>query len=385
MLRRLVLATTVSFIALTGALSGPAFSQTTPAPSVTVITATKGNVSETLMVTGSFAAREEVYIVPEIDGARVIEVLAEEGDMVKKGAVLVKLDQRAIDIQLLQNAASKAKNDAAIAQARTQIEQAQISADRTRRDLNRTLKLRQDGYASAEAAETKQAAQDAAISQLENARAAIGQYDAEEKNIEALRADLLLRKSRTEIVAPVDGLITRKQVKLGDAASSGKAPMFVLVKNAEIKLVAEVPEAELPRIKLEQMVKIEVSGSKQTLTGKVYLISPEVDATTRLGKVNIKLEQGQRPAIGSFGRGFVQIAATQGLTLPLTSLNFSPEGTTAYVVKDGKIEQRKVKTGLIVDDRAEVLDGVNEGEDVVARASTFVRQGDLVTPVKIGQ
>ncbi len=381
MLRKFVLASTVALVAWTA----PALAQTTKPPSVTVITAAKGNVSETLMVTGSFTAREEVFVVPEIDGVRVIEVLAEEGDMVKKGDVLVKLDARSIDIQLLQNAASKARNDASIAQSRTQIEQAQISADRTRRDLNRTLKLRQDGYASAEAAEARQAAQDAAISQLETARAAIAIYDADEKNIEALRADLLLKRSRTEIVAPVDGLVTRRKVKLGDAASGGKEPMFVLVKNAEIKLVAEVPEAEMPRIKLEQAVKIEINGSKQVLNGKVYLISPEVDSTTRLGKVHIKLDQGQRPAIGSFGRGFVQIAASQGLTLPLTTLNFAPEGTTAYVVKDGKVEQRKVRTGLIVDDRAEVLEGIEAGEDVVARASTFVRQGDLVTPIKIAQ
>jgi HlyD family secretion protein len=382
MLRKLALASSLAILTLA---APHGLAQTSKAPSVSVITASKGNVSETLMVTGSFAAREEVYIVPEIDGVRVLEVLAEEGDMVKKGDVLVKLDKRSVDIQLLQNEASKARNDASIAQSRTQIEQAQIAADRTRRDLNRTLKLRQDGYASAEAAEARQAAQDAAVSQLETARAAIAIYDADAKNNEALRADLLLRKSRTEIVAPVDGLVTKRKVKLGDTASSGKEPMFVIVKGAEIKLVAEVPEAELPRIKLDQAVKIEVSGSKQVLTGKVFLISPEVDATTRLGRVNIKLEQGQRPAIGSFGRGFVQIAASQGLTLPLTSLNFAPEGTTAYVVKDGKIEQRKVKTGLIVDDRAEVLDGVQEGEDVVARASTFVRQGDVVTPVKIAQ
>jgi HlyD family secretion protein len=382
MLRKLALASSLAILTVT---APHGLAQTSKAPSVSVITASKGNVSETLMVTGSFAAREEVYIVPEIDGVRVLEVLAEEGDMVKKGDVLVKLDKRSVDIQLLQNEASKARNDASIAQSRTQIEQAQIAADRTRRDLNRTLKLRQDGYASAEAAEARQAAQDAAVSQLETARAAIAIYDADAKNNEALRADLLLRKSRTEIVAPVDGLVTKRKVKLGDTASSGKEPMFVIVKGAEIKLVAEVPEAELPRIKLDQAVKIEVSGSKQVLTGKVFLISPEVDATTRLGRVNIKLEQGQRPAIGSFGRGFVQIAASQGLTLPLTSLNFAPEGTTAYVVKDGKIEQRKVKTGLIVDDRAEVLDGVQEGEDVVARASTFVRQGDVVTPVKIAQ
>jgi HlyD family secretion protein len=379
MMRRLLLASTV--ICLVHA--APVFAQeAAKPPTVTVVTAAQSAVNETLMVTGSFAAREEVFVVPEIDGVRVLEVKAEEGDVVNKGDVLVKLDGRAIDIQLQQNAASRLRNDASVAQSRTQIEQAQIAVDRTRRDLNRTVKLRRDGYASAEVAEARQAAYDAAFSQLETAKSAIAILQADEKNIDALRADLMLRRSRTEIVAPVSGLIIRKNVKQGDNASSAKEPMYVIVKNSEIKLLAEVPEAELPRIKLGQTVNIEITGSKDEIVGTVYLISPDVDSTTRLGRVHIKLDKGKRAAIGSFGRGFISIAASAGLTLPLTALNFEPEGTIAYVVKAGRVEKRKVKTGLIVDDRAEVLDGVALGEDVVARASTFVRDGDLVTPIK---
>ena len=93
------------------------------APSISVLVAQKGKIAENLNVTGSFAAGELVLVTPEVEGFAVTDLLAEEGDTVKKGQVLARLSSLQVEIQIAQTKASLARNDAAVAQAQNQIEQ----------------------------------------------------------------------------------------------------------------------------------------------------------------------------------------------------------------------------------------------------------------------
>ncbi len=352
-------------------------------PTISVMVAQKKSIAEELVVTGSFAAGANVQVAPLVSGLPVMELLAEEGDDVKEGQVLARLDSSDVDIQLIQNAAALARNDTEISQAMNQIEQARINKDRALSDLNRTKKLRSTGVSTVEQFDQRQAAYDLAASQLEAAELSLAAARADRLSIEASKKELDLRKSRTEIKAPVDGYISSRLVEYGMISNPGGGAMFDLVAKAVVKLVAEVPESDLPKVQVGQKASIAVNGYPKALEGTVRLISPEVDPTTRMGKAHIRLGDGVRVPLGAFGRATIALAAGEGVTLPLTAVTFGEDGPTVQIVKDGKVQVRKVITGLVSTTEIEITDGVEPGETFVARAGSFVRNGDLVNPVVV--
>lgn len=367
----------------TAAVAEPAKKTISTAPSISVLIAQKGKIAENLNVTGSFAAGELVLVTPEVEGLSVTEILSEEGDTVKKGQVLARLSPLQIDIQVAQTKASLARNDAALAQAQNQIEQMQISEERAKADLARTAKLRTSGVSSVEQFDQRQASYDLASAQLSAAELGLEVTKADRAVIDAQMADLDLKKSRTEIRAPIDGYISRRTVQIGGIASASKDAMFNIVANGTVKLLAEVPEFDLPKVQLEQKASIVVNGLAKPIEGVVKLISPEVNKSTRIGIVHIRVADGVRIPLGSFGRAEIALAASDGVTLPLTTVTFGEHGPTVQVVKNGKIEVRKVITGLVGTENIEITDGVEPGEQIVARAGSFVRAGDSVTPVEV--
>jgi HlyD family secretion protein len=374
-------------------LAGTAFADTaaatttvaeTPAPpSISVMTAVKKPIAEDITVTGSFAAGELVLVSPEVEGLAVTEILAEEGDTVTKGQVLARLSSAQVEISILQTKAALARDDASLAQAQNAIEQAKISVNRTRDDLNRTKKLRTSGVASLEVFDQRQAAYDLAVSQLQASQLAFEVSKANKNATQATMSDLDLRKSRTEIKAPVAGFISKRTVQIGGIASSGRDPMYNIVMDGTLKLLAEVPESDLPKIKIGQKASITVNGFAKAIEGEVKLISPEVNETTRIGLAHIKVSEGARIPLGAFGRAVISLAASDGVALPLTAVTFGETGPTVQLVKDGHVKVQKVITGLVGTSDIEITDGVVAGDIYVARAGSFVRDGDAVTPVKI--
>ncbi len=358
---------------------------TNNAPTISVIVAQKKQIAQDLVVTGSFAAGANVLVSPLVSGYPVIEILAEEGDTVTAGQLLARLDANDVDIQLLQNSASLASNDAELAQSKNKIEQAKINKDRALSDLNRTKKLRSTGVSTVEQFDQRQAAYDIAAAEFEASKLALVTAEAGRQSIEATRKEMELRKSRTEIKAPVDGYISARLVEYGTISNPGGGAMFNIVAKGQVKLVAEVPESDLPKVKVGQKSSIAVNGYDKALVGDVALISPEVDQTTRMGKAHIKLAEGVRIPLGAFGRATISLAASEGVALPLTAVTFGEDGPTVQVVKDGKVEVRKVITGLVSTTDIEITDGVEPGETFVARAGSFVREGDVVNPIVVTQ
>lgn len=371
----------VAFAFLTGTTLSHA--ETPPPPTISVLTAEKKPIAEELNVTGSFAAGELVLVVPEIEGLAVTEFIAEEGDVVKKGQVLARLNSQSLDIQIQQTNATLARNDLALDQAKNQIEQSQINRDHADADLERTKKLRTSGVATQQTLDQQQAAYDLANAQLSGAKLGLEGAQADRKGIEAQLASLNLSKARTEIKSPVDGYISNRTVQIGGIASGQKSPMYQIVANGIVKLLAEVPESDLPRVKVGQKAQITVNGYDKPIEGEVKLISPEVNQQTRIGIAHIAVSNGTRVPLGAFGRARIALAAEEGVALPLTAVTFGDNGPTVQVVKDNKVQVRKVITGLVGTDNIEITSGVAPGEIFVARAGSFVRDGDAVTPVPL--
>ncbi len=115
----------------------------------------------------------------------------------------------------------------------------------------------------------------------------------------------------------------------------------------------------------------------RTITGSVRRVYPEVDRMTRLGKVRIRLGDDPSLRIGAFARGTVEVARREGIAVPVSSLLYGADGRASVLVaKDGKVEARTVTPGLSSDGYTEIREGVAAGERVVARAGSFLRDGD---------
>jgi HlyD family secretion protein len=351
-------------------------------PAITVIAAAKREVVETAVVTGSLVAEEEVVVGVDLDGQKIVELDADQGDMVKAGQVLARLNRESLDVQMAQNDAALAKADVAISQADTQVTQAELAVTDAQNQLDRTTALQAKGFAANSTLDTQTIAARTATSRLLNARAGFKWAQADRETLVAARKDIMLKLSKTELKAPTDGLVLVRNGKLGQLAAGAGDPIFRIARDGKVELDAEVSESVLHRLSVGQPVTVSPSGFNDNIAGTVRLVTPQVDQATRLGHVKVALPADVRLRVGAFARGEVVTARREVVALPLSAVQVDSAGVTAQVVDAGKVETRKIVTGIRGNGVVEVVSGVREGERVVLKAGTFVRDGDQVTPVE---
>ncbi len=358
--------------------AGPA--QAKP-PAITVAPAARGVVVETETVVGSLVPREEVLVGVDLDGYRLTELDAEEGDTVTAGQVLARLSTDTLEVLLAQNASSLARNDAAIAQAKSQIAEAVATEVEAKASLDRGASLQEKGFASTSVLDQRRSLAGAASARRAAAEQGLAVAEADKTLTEAVRRELELRLSKTEIKAPTNGVVLSRNARIGAIVSAGSEPLFRIAEDGAVEMEAQVPETALARIEIGQPVTLHSAGLDTPIVGKVRLVAPRIDSTSRLGRVRVALPADAKVNVGAFARGTVEIARHEGVTLPQSAIVTVAGKPTAQVVRDGRVETRAITTGISGSGLVEVVSGVAEGESVIVRAGTFVRDGDQVTPV----
>lgn len=353
-------------------------------PSVSVVPVERGEIAATVLVSGTVLARDEVLVVSEVDGLSIQEILAEEGDAVRQGQVLARLNRAALDVALAQNTAQIQRVRAGIAQARAQIAEAEANRVQTANALGRAQTLRGEGITSLDVFDQRVAAARSAEARLNSARQALAITEAELASAEAQRSEIDLRIQRSEIKAPRAGVISRRNARLGAIAGmASPEPLFRIIADSAIELEAEVPEAEMPRLEIGRPAQVTPAGAREPLKGVIRLISPEIDRQTRLGRVRIALPEASVRLVGAFARGVIEIDRRNGLTVPVSAVTYRRDGATLQVVENDVVRVRPVQLGLSGGGRIEIRSGAREGDLVVARAGTFVREGDVISPVPV--
>lgn len=352
-------------------------------PTISVSLTEKTHMKDTLLITGTFVAREEVLVSPEIEGFAIIEVLAEEGDRVEAGQTLTRLNKDGLLVQLAQNSAQIARATASIDNAKAQISEAEANREQAAAAFERARALRGSGTTTAEIFDQRQATARVAEARVNAARQSLNLAEADKVLAEKQRSEIELRLARCDIKAPVSGIIARRTAKIGQIATAAgtSEPLFRLIARGEIDLEADVPETHFARLKAGQLARLDVLGRTEDVAGKVRLVAPEMNRTTRLGRVRISIEAGTSIPLGAFGRGIVLIGERDALVVPLSAVSFGAESSSVQVVKDGIVITRKVETGMRVSGRVEIRDGLKDGEEVVTVSGSFVRDGDRVRPV----
>jgi HlyD family secretion protein len=351
------------------------------APAVTVASISRGRITDSVIVTGTLVAREEILVAAQIDGYAIQEILVEEGDRVKQGQVLARLSRELIDAALAQNKAQIARAEASMAAARSTIAEAEAARTQAQASFQRTRTLREEGIASAETFDQRQAAAQQTTARLAAAREQLRLAEADKALAEAQRGEWMIRVGRSEIKAPADGIISRRTARIGAIAAGAADPLFRIIRDGAIELEADLAETTLARIRVGQKAAVRPAGRDGDIAAIVRLVSPEIARATRLGRVRLTLENPDGLVVGSFARGVIEVASREAVQAPLSAVLFTNEGPRVQVVKDGVVESRAITTGIRAGGMIEVVTGLQAGESIVSISGTFLRNGDRVTPI----
>jgi HlyD family secretion protein len=372
------------------ALPAPALqAQETPAaapvaqtyPAITVSDVIKRKMSDRVITSGLVSAVEEVQVAPLIEGQPLEQLLVDVGDMVAKDQVLAVLSKSTLELQETEAFASLASARAGIAQGEAQLVEAEAAEAEAKRVAERTAKLREQGSAPQAQLETAAAAATSATARVTVAKEGLESARAQLALAEARLDNIRLQLSRTEVKAPVAGKIIARNAKLGAVATAAGEPMFVIVRDGELELRADVAEADVLRLEEGQPARLRAVGMANELTGHLRLVEPTINPTTRLGRARIAIDDETGLRSGMFVEAEITVAEREGLAVPLTALAASTDGISVLRVVDGLVERVPVKIGIRQGAYVEILDGLATADQVVTKAGAFVRAGDRINPV----
>lgn len=306
-----------------------------PVP-VEIARASRRAVAASYTGTAPLEARAESQVVAKTSGV-ALAVLVEEGQTVRAGQPLLRLDSARHALQVAQSAAQLRKLEANYARSQQLAKQNLISAN----DLDQ---LRYD---------------------LENARATHRLAN--------------LELSYTIVVAPISGVVASRSIKTGNFVQIN-TPIMRIVDTSRLEAVLNVPERELATLKAGLPVMLAVDALPgQTFKGTVDRVSPVVDSGSGTFRVVASFEGGGVLKPGMFGRIRVDYdQRADALVVPREALLDDESDPAVYVVRERKAVRVPVKLGYLDGEWAEVRAGVREGEPVVTAGKAALRDGTLV-------
>lgn len=354
---------------------------TAESPVVTVTKAALGEVETRIAVSGTLVAAEEVLINTRINGYAIEAIRVEIGDVVEAGSVLATLDDSAAAAQLAQAEAELVRSQAAIGQAKSQIDATTATLTEADANLKRNQRLRESGNISEATLEQARASATSARANVASARDGLNVAEAQRTSAESQRDLARLTLARTEITAPVAGIISARNAQLGEIASGGGEPMFRLIRNGELEVAVQVVETALGGLDKGDEAIVNVAGVG-SVTGMVRLVPPTVDPRTRLGSVRLSLPVNPSLKAGLSASGWIIIDRHESITVPASAVLTQGLASHVQLIVDGVVQTRPVTAGVLsANGSREVLEGLEGGEQVIARAGAFFIDGDEVRAV----
>ena len=284
----------------------------------------RGDILAVYSGTAPIEAYAEADVIAKVDG-EIREVLVEEGDTVKKGQVLAKLDGDRLRLELNESSAR---------------------LNKMQRDFERNKELREKGLLSE------------------------GDFEKIRYDLEALQAAFNLASLEldyTQIRAPIPGVVSERYIKLGNTVRIGE-PMFRVTGFDPLVAYMHIPEREFRRISAGQPVAIDIDAlAGEDFIATVTRVSPIVDPGTGTFKITIEIrDETLRIKPGMFGRMSIVYDRHENVMQVPRSAVIDDMGTdTVFVVEDGKAVKRIVQTGYGEKGMIEIVDGLGDTDDVI--------------------
>lgn len=304
-------------------------------------------------LSGTLAAEREARVNAEAAGV-VSAVFAEKGQAVRAGQVLARIDDAALQSQVLS--------------AQSAVRSAEQAVELAARNVERN--------------QTLEAAGAVATRDLEAARSQLAAAQAQLAGARAQLANAQKQVQKTTVTAPISGIVSDRPVSAGSVVNMGM-PMFVIVDPGSMRLEGSVPASDLGAVRIGAPVRFTVTGYPgQTFTGTVARINPAADPVTRQVPVIVSIPNAQGALVsGLFAEGRVQNETRQGLMVPATAVDERGVQPAVVRVTNGKAERVAVTLGVRdpETDRVEVVSGLNAGDTLLIGAAVGTTPGTPVT------
>jgi membrane fusion protein (multidrug efflux system) len=318
-----------------------------PAVPVEVAATRRAEMAAIYTGTAPIESERKAFVMPKVKG-EIRHVLADEGQRVREGQVLARLDGD---------------------QLRLEVALAEATMRKLERDYARNTELQAKGLISAVSIDNLKYELEAAKASWELAR---------------------LQLSYTDIRSPITGTVTQRLdvVKVGNTVTpvggvidSADSALFVVEDLDSLILRVNVPERELAKLAVGQLVELSFDAvAGRSFAGKIALVSPYVDAATATFGVRIRVtDTGGVLRPGMFARvAIVYERKMDALQIPRTALLDGDGPPKVFVVKDGKAAERGVQLGLSNGAYVEIVSGLKDGEQVVVVGQAAVKPGATV-------
>jgi membrane fusion protein (multidrug efflux system) len=323
-----------------------------------VTTVQPRDLRQTLRLSGTLRAVNQAAVKAKVPG-EVREVLVREGEAVKAGQVLVRMDT---------------------SEFKARVEQARGSLLAARGQLDIAVKARDNNKALLEKGFISKTAFDNAQSQFNIAQA----------NVESARGALdVVQNSLNDTVirAPISGLVSSRTVQPGEKVSADNRLLDVIDLN-KLELEAAVPASDIMNVALGQEVQVSIEGLTNPLTGKVVRINPSTQTGSRSIMTYIQVDNPQRVLrAGMFGEAQLTLAKKSGvLTVPQSALQSESANPYVYAIENDRLVQKPIVPGLKGDDgqgrAVEIIAGLESGAQIIKNNLGNLRPG---TPVRFAR
>lgn len=307
------------------------------------------NLDRKLSIVGTLFAKDEATIGAEVEG-RVERTMVDFGDRVAAGQELASIDTTSFEALARQASASVAK--------------AKATADNADKELARMRNL---GAIASQ-------------SDLDKAQAGAEQARAEVKFAGAAESIANLNLDRSHVKAPFEAAVAERIASAGDFKHVGD-PLFRVVNDGVLKYIVQAPERYAGLIQKGQQVTFTVDAYPgEAFEGKVFLISPQVNTTTRAFAFGALVQNRERRLRAStFARGEVVLQRqVPSAVVPLDAVVSFVGINKVFVVENGLAKSREVETGRVVDNQQEILSGLKPGEVIVISGQTRLFDGAKV-------
>ena len=314
----------------------------------------RGEVRTGPLISGELRPEREATVRAEVGGS-ILEVRVEEGQPVGQGALIARIEARALD-------------------------DARLSAQSAGRLAEQAL-----GVAEREAARTETLVKGGALAErdLEAARNAVAAAQAQMADARARLSSAERQLADTVIRAPIAGIVSDRPVNRGDVVAPGAA-LVTIIDPSSMRLDASVPSAALGSLRVDAPVEFRVRGyGDQIFSGHIERISPAADPVTRQVPIYVSVPNtAGRLIAGLFAEGRITSETRTGLVVPAAAVETDGSSSWVLRVKDGKAERVAVQVGLLDEarGRVELTSGVAEGDLLLTGAAHAVTPG---TPVNV--
>ena len=353
---------------------------------VTTASAIKRDLPRFFEATGSLAGDQQTDVAPQTAG-KVVAVGVDIGSQVRRGQMLVRLDDAELKLHVDQAAAQVEQAKAAVRQAEekiglrpgqafdpnrvAEVAAARVTLELAEKNLVRASKLIESGDVSRSFYDEQRARRDQLKEQYEVALAQARQnfagVDVARTNVANAQAQLALaRKSLSYAVipAPIDGYVAERTADLGEYVSP-QQKVVTIVRTNPLRIRIDIPEQAIPEVRVGQSVSITTSAwPDRNFSGRVARIAPNVSATSRTLTVEAEIENSSgvlKP--GQFATvRILQERAMPAVLVPARAVVTDAGVSRVYVIKNGHAEQRLVQTGQADGDLIEIKNGIAADE-----------------------